>query len=114
MNIILGLDIGKSSVGFALVDKANNYKILNAGVRLFDAPEKPQDQTSLSQERGEFKRARNSNKNHFFRTKNIVKCMLKYNILDANVIRAYDKSPKVKECPKSKKYTTPICQDNYL
>jgi len=102
-NIILGLDIGKSSVGFALVDKANNYKIINAGVRLFDAPEKPKEQTSLSKERGEFKRARNSNKNEFYRTKNIVKCMLKYNILNANTIRTYDKSPKVKQCPKSKK-----------
>jgi CRISPR-associated endonuclease Csn1 len=101
--IILGLDIGKASVGFALVDKANNYKIINAGVRLFDAPEKPKEQTSLSKERGEFKRARNSNKNEFLRTKNIVKCMLKYNILNANIIREYDKSPKVRECPKSKK-----------
>jgi len=101
--IILGLDIGKSSVGFALVDKANDYKIINAGVRLFDAPEKPKEQTSLSKERGEFKRARNSNKNEFFRTKNVVKCMLKYNILDAEVIRKYDKSPKVTKCPKSKK-----------
>lgn len=103
MNIILGLDIGKSSIGFALVDKANNYKILNAGVRLFDAPEKAKEQTSLSKERGEFKRARNSNQNEFFRTKNIVKCMLKYNLLDAETIRTYNKSPKVINCPKSKK-----------
>jgi len=29
--------------------------------------------------------------------------MLKYKILDAETIRNYDKSPKVKECPKSKK-----------
>ena len=29
--------------------------------------------------------------------------MLRHNILDTNIIRAYDKSPKVKQCPKSKK-----------
>ena len=101
--VILGLDIGKASVGFALVDKSNDYKIINAGVRLFDAPEKPKEQISLSKARGEFKRARNSNKNEFLRTKNIVKCMLKYNILDPVVIREYNKSPKIRECPKSKK-----------
>jgi len=100
---ILSLDIGKSSVGFALVDKANNYKILNAGVRIFDAPEKPKEQTSLAQERGKFKRDRKHQENAFLRTKNIVKTMLKYNILDAKTIRDYNKSPKVYNCPKSKK-----------
>ena len=38
-HIILSLDIGKSSVGFALVDKNDNYKLINGGVRIFDAPE---------------------------------------------------------------------------
>ncbi|RLA73992.1 MAG: hypothetical protein DRG11_06445, partial [Epsilonproteobacteria bacterium] len=102
-NIILGLDIGKASVGFALVDKANNYKIIKAGVRLFDAPENPKKEISLQKERGEFKRARNSNENDFSRTKNIVKCMLEFGVLDNEVIRNYDKSPKVINCPKSKK-----------
>lgn len=102
-NIILGLDIGKTSVGFALVDKEQNYKILNAGVRIFDAPETPKEQTSLQKVRGEFRRARNSNENEFYRTKQIVKCMLKYGILDIETIRNYDKSPKVKNIPKSKK-----------
>ncbi|NOX16390.1 MAG: hypothetical protein GXP61_10305, partial [Epsilonproteobacteria bacterium] len=100
---ILALDIGKASVGFALVDKNNDYKILNAGVRIFDAPEKPKEQTSLAQERGQFKRDRNHQQNSFFRTKNIIKAMLKYNLLDARNIREYSKSPKVYNCPKSKK-----------
>ncbi len=102
-NIILGLDIGKTSVGFALVDKNNDYKIINAGVRLFDAPEDPSKQESLSKQRGKYKRGRNSNANEFLRTKNVVKTMLKYGILDAEIIRKYDKSPKVKDIPKSKK-----------
>ena len=101
--IILGLDIGKASVGFALVDKNNDYKIIKSGVRIFDAPEKPKEQTSLQKERGEYRRARSSNKNEFFRTKQVVKCLLKHKILDAEVIRKYDKSPKVKNIPKSKK-----------
>lgn len=99
----LALDIGKASIGFALVDTKNNYKIIKSGVRIFDAPEKPKEQTSLQKERGEYKRARNSNENEFFRTKQVVKCLLTHNILDAEIIRKYDKSPKVKNIPKSKK-----------
>ncbi len=101
--ITLGLDIGKASVGFALVDKANNYKIISSGIRIFDAPENPKDKISLNLKRGEYRRSRNSQKNEFHRTKQIVKTLLKYKLLDAEVIRAYDKSPKVKNCPKSKK-----------
>jgi len=101
--IVLALDIGKSSIGFTLIDKANNYKILNAGIRVFDAPEKPKEQTSLALERGQFTRDRKHQKNSFFRTKNIVKTLLKYNLLDAKTIRNYNKSPKVQNCPKSKK-----------
>jgi len=101
--ITLGLDIGKASIGFALIDRANNYKIITDGIRIFDAPENPKDSTSLNLKRGEYRRARNSQKNEFHRTKQVVKTLLKYKLLDAKVIQAYNKSPKVKNCPKSKK-----------
>ena len=101
-HIILSLDIGKSSVGFALVDKNDNYKLINGGVRIFDAPETAKDEISLSKKRGEFKRLRNSNKNRFERTKKVVKCLLKYNILDKEKIANYT-SKTIQQLPKSKK-----------
>jgi len=101
-NIILSLDIGKSSIGFALVNKNDNYKLINGGVRIFDAPETAKDEVSLSKKRGEFKRLRNSNKNRFERIKKVVKCLLKYNILDNKKIANYT-SKKVQQLPKSKK-----------
>jgi CRISPR/Cas system Type II protein with McrA/HNH and RuvC-like nuclease domain len=47
-NIILALDIGKASVSFALVDKNKHYKIINGGVRIFNAPENAKDNISLN------------------------------------------------------------------
>jgi CRISPR-associated endonuclease Csn1 len=102
-NIILGLDIGKASVGFALVDKANDYKIINAGVRIFDAPEKAKTQTSLNSARAEFRRKRNANKNEFKRTKEVIKCLIKHNILDEKEINSFKNNPKIINLPKSKK-----------
>jgi CRISPR-associated endonuclease Csn1 len=102
-NIILGLDIGKASVGFALVDKANDYKIINAGVRIFDAPEKAKTKTSLNSARAEFRRSRNAKKNEFKRTKEVIKCLIKYNILDERKINAFKDSTKIINLPKSKK-----------
>jgi CRISPR-associated endonuclease Csn1 len=101
-NIILSLDIGKASVGFALVDKNDNYKLIHGGVKIFDAPETPDKGVSLNKIRGRLKRVRNSNKNKFDRIKQVVKCLLKYNLLNTQNIRNYT-SKKIQQLPKSKK-----------
>lgn len=101
-NIILGLDIGISSIGFALVDKGNHYKIIKAGIRLFDAPEDNKKKVSLQSERGGFRRGRNAKKNEFKRTKKIIRCLITHNLLDEHTINTIPDSRKIENLPKRK------------
>lgn len=69
--LVLGLDPGISSCGFALLDM-NNHKILEMGSHLFDAPQDSQTKVSLAVGRRSARSARRNN----LRTKNRQKhCM---------------------------------------
>jgi CRISPR-associated endonuclease Csn1 len=61
MNYKIGLDIGITSVGWATVNLDSNdepYKIIDMGVRIFDAAENPKDGASLALPRREARGAR--------------------------------------------------------
>jgi CRISPR-associated endonuclease Csn1 len=108
--ITLGLDLGKTSIGWALVDTYNNYKIIDCGVRLFDAPETPKDQISLNKIRSENIRARNSNINYNFRRKKISQLLINYGLVKKELLNKYNKF-----VPKSKKRNAlSIKMANYL
>ncbi len=47
---ILGLDLGTNSIGWACINE-ENQKILNGGVRIFDAAENPKNGGSLAEPR---------------------------------------------------------------
>ena len=69
--LVLGLDPGISSCGFALLDM-NNHKILEMGSHLFDAPQESKTKVSLAVGRRNARSARRNN----LRTKNRQKhCM---------------------------------------
>ena len=69
--LVLGLDPGISSCGFALLDM-NNHKILEMGSHLFDAPQESDKKVSLAVKRRNARSARRNN----LRTKNRQKhCM---------------------------------------
>lgn len=92
--ITLGLDLGKTSVGWSLVDTHNNYEIIDCGVRLFDAPETPKEQKSLNKIRG-----RNFNYNYNKRREKLCKSFLNHKLID------YQNLEKFKYLvPKSKKH----------
>jgi CRISPR/Cas system Type II protein with McrA/HNH and RuvC-like nuclease domain len=63
---VLGLDLGISSVGSALVDfdsnNLGNTNILHSNIRIFETPEKKEGskRVSLQKIRGEKRRARNN------------------------------------------------------
>ncbi|MGA1932620.1 hypothetical protein ACH5BF_07840 [Arcobacter sp. YIC-464] len=108
--VILGLDIGKSSKGWSLIDKMNNYRIIDCGVRIFDAPETPKDQISLNKIRSENIRARNSNINYNFRRKKISQLFINYGLVKKELLDKYNKL-----VPKSKKRNAlSIKMANYL
>lgn len=50
MKYVIGLDLGISSIGWAVVNK-DKKRIENLGVRLFPAGEKPKDGGSLNENR---------------------------------------------------------------
>ena len=64
--IILGLDLGITSIGWALVDydkdNLENNKIIDSGVRIFTIAEHPKDGKSLALPRREARSARRNTK----------------------------------------------------
>ena len=69
--ITLGLDLGHTSIGWALADTKNN-KIIDGGVEVFEAPE-DKDGNTLASIRSDKKGSRTTNKNHKKRLKKIKK-----------------------------------------
>ena len=50
MKYSIGLDIGTTSIGWAIIDE-DNKRIEKVGVRIFEKPENPKDGKSLSETR---------------------------------------------------------------
>lgn len=86
---VLGIDLGKTSIGSSLID-TETFKILESGVRLFDAPETSKEQKSLHSIRGEKKRSRNTFYNFNTRRKKIAKLLIKYNLVNKNDLQSKD------------------------
>ena len=80
--LVLGLDPGIASCGFALLD-LNNHKILEMGAHLFDTPQEAKTKTSLAVTRRNARSVRRNNA----RTKNRQKHCLKL-LQDAGMVPA--------------------------
>lgn len=91
MEKVLGLDLGITSVGSALLDldynNLKNTNILHCNIRIFEAPITSKEKTSLQLIRGENRRARNSKENNAIRRKKIVNVLIRYKLIDKNEIK---------------------------
>ncbi len=83
--VILGLDLGITSIGWALVmlDDANgaNNKIITSGVRIFTIAEHPKDGKSLALPRREARSARRNTKRKAQKLRAIKRLLLKEKVL---------------------------------
>jgi CRISPR-associated endonuclease Csn1 len=91
MEKVLGLDLGITSVGSALLDldynNLKNTNILHCNIRIFEAPITSKEKTSLQLIRGENRRARNSKENNAIRRKKIVNVLIRYKLIDKYEIK---------------------------
>ncbi|MBD3795747.1 MAG: type II CRISPR RNA-guided endonuclease Cas9 [Epsilonproteobacteria bacterium] len=85
--LILGLDLGITSIGWALVsvDKDNNQnnKIIDSGVRIFTIAEHPKDGKSLALPRREARSARRTTKRKAQKKRAIKRLLQKYKVISA-------------------------------
>ncbi|WP_428739261.1 type II CRISPR RNA-guided endonuclease Cas9 [Sulfurimonas sp.] len=83
--LILGLDVGITSIGWALIliDKENNLnnKIIDSGVRIFTIAEHPKDGKSLALPRREARSARRTTKRKAQKVRAIKRLLQKYKII---------------------------------
>ena len=77
--ITLGLDLGHTSIGWALVDTEKN-NIIDGGVYLFEAPEDEKNNTLASIRRG-YRSSRINNKHHKKRILNLKKICAKHKLV---------------------------------
>jgi len=87
MKYKIGLDIGITSVGWAviLLDEMNEpYKIDRLGVRIFDAAENPKTGASLAAPRREARSARRRLRRHKHRIARLKNLLVDYHVLSAN------------------------------
>lgn len=98
--VTLGLDIGKSFIGGALVDDTG--KPILSIVRGFSPSEESKTQAPLNRIRGEARRGRSHKKNRFDRRKSIIKMLISNGLLDPEKIADY-RSAKVDALPVSKR-----------
>jgi len=82
---VLGLDLGITSIGWALVDvdekNIQNNKIIDCGVRIFTAAEHPKDGKSLALPRREARSARRTTKRKAQKLRAIKRLLLSYEII---------------------------------
>ncbi|MCL2195319.1 MAG: type II CRISPR RNA-guided endonuclease Cas9 [Oscillospiraceae bacterium] len=90
----IGLDIGITSVGWAIVlldEDEQPWRIFNLGVRIFDAPEQPKTGQSLAAPRREARSARRRLRRRKHRKQRIRSVMLQHELLDADALESlYD------------------------
>ena len=82
--VVLGLDLGHTSIGWSLVNTEKN-KVLDGGVIVFDAPEDEKHNTLASIRRG-YRGSRISNKNHEKRLLKIKKLCVKHNLVPKKLL----------------------------
>ncbi len=86
--IILGLDLGITSIGWALVefdkDNVDNNKIIESGVRIFTIAEHPKDGKSLALPRREARSARRTTKRKAQRLRAVKRLLVKNKIISVD------------------------------
>ena len=83
--MILGLDIGIGSVGWALIEEGK--RIIGLGVRTFDVSEDPVTKATLNQVRADARRQRHQIKHKASRLKGLLNLLLKLELInDKNII----------------------------
>lgn len=91
MSYILGLDIGITSVGWAVLDvdeKCEPYKINKLGVRIFDRAENPKDGAPLALPRREARGARRRNRRKRHRLDRIKQMMIREGMITHEALEA--------------------------
>lgn len=86
--LVLGMDPGIASCGFALLD-INNHEILEMGVRLFDAPLHPKTKQSLAAIRRGFRSTRRNIDRTQDRLKHCLECFKKYGVVPDDADKEY-------------------------
>ncbi|HQD90351.1 MAG TPA: type II CRISPR RNA-guided endonuclease Cas9 [Syntrophomonadaceae bacterium] len=84
MNYRLGLDIGITSVGWAVLEhneEEEPVKIVDLGVRIFDRAENPKDGSSLARPRREARSARRRIRRHRHRIERIKRLLEDYRVI---------------------------------
>lgn len=89
--LVLGLDPGIASCGFALID-INNHEILEMGSHLFDAPQEDKKKTSLAVVRRTARSARRNNKRTKDRQKHCMNLLKKYGLIPKDASRQWFQS----------------------
>ena len=86
--VILGLDLGITSIGWALAsvddDNSQNSKIIESGVRIFTIAEHPKDGKSLALPRREARGARRTTKRKAQKIRSIKRLLLQNKVIDEN------------------------------
>ena len=78
--LVFGFDLGISSCGWCVLDKANN-RVVALNSRLFDAPQLPKTGQSKAAARGAFRRARRTNDRRQARRRHAIACMVDAGLL---------------------------------
>ncbi len=92
----LGLDLGISSVGWAVMTKdENEYYIDDFGVRLFDCAESPKDGTTNAEERRKFRSVRRLNRRRKQRINELKSFLEKNQIISESEIADFFKNFKI-------------------
>lgn len=86
--LVLGMDPGIASCGFALLD-IENQEILEMGVRLFDDPLHPKTKQSLAAIRRGFRSTRRNIDRTQDRLKHCLKCFKKYGVVPDDADKEY-------------------------
>lgn len=97
MNYRLGLDIGITSVGWAVLEhneEQEPIKIVDLGVRIFDRPENPKDGSSLAQPRREARSARRRLRRHRHRLERIKRLLEEYDTISQSDLEDLFHSPQ--------------------
>lgn len=86
--LVLGMDPGIASCGFALLD-TNNHEILEMGVRLFSAPLHPKTKQSLAAIRRGFRSVRRNIDRTQDRLKHCLECFKKHGVVPDDADKEY-------------------------